>query len=215
MNKKMELLKFLFYEVVIVTTVYSCPEPNGGLKTPSPPEITAQSDYVIVGEVTEILQRDPLHVNEKNVTYGAMVTVHCTYKGGPLTRRITIGGAGLVPGECFSTDLEKTTYVMFLRLVDTLQNLYTQTYTAEPRSRIEQYLGLCNLTMQYPIHGGMVIKGSECPPVVPVGDCNAGNNRSFGMRESEEVIHTNNGAMPLRVPQAVPSVFAFCLLFCI
>lgn len=89
-------MKLVAYLFGVLSVVYGCSEPEGGYVDPTPAENVYRSKHVVVGEVTEIIRPDPMFADMYgNVTYGAMVTVQCTYKGGPLSGRITIGGAGM------------------------------------------------------------------------------------------------------------------------
>lgn len=88
----MEILALL---VAMVTLVSGCSEPEGGYVPPTPEDNVYYSTHVVVGTVLEILSPDPMFGDMYgNSTYGALVKVRCSYKGGALGDTITIGGAG-------------------------------------------------------------------------------------------------------------------------
>lgn len=157
---------------ITFTTVHGCSPPEGGFVEPTPAEIVHYASHVAVGEVTDILNPDPLYSDMFGSTYGAMVTVQCTYKGTPLPGRITIGGAGFIPGHCEAQPLDKgVKYVLFLQEKREAENIYEQSHPAVNKSSLGDYLGVCNLDLQYPEEKGMVLKRKECPPPSQLDSC--------------------------------------------
>ncbi|KAH3893386.1 uncharacterized protein LOC127867636 [Dreissena polymorpha] len=179
MYKVISLLVLMVYTAS--RSVLGCSVPEGGFKSPEPEDIVSYSDIVAVGNVTAISPLDPLYGdNFPNMTYGATVDVFCSYKGGPLPSAIKIGGAGFVPGHCTSKDLVPGQhYVLFLRFVEFLynstgSNVYEQTETAVPKSKLGNFLGVCDLNMQYPVAGGnMAVRQTDidCPQATKLSTC--------------------------------------------
>lgn len=88
------LTKSITFLFATLSLAYGCSVPAGGYKEPTPAENVHFANYVVVGEVTDLIRPDPMFKSIYDSTYGAMVNVHCTYKGVPLPARIQIGGAG-------------------------------------------------------------------------------------------------------------------------
>ncbi|KAL4225959.1 hypothetical protein ACF0H5_013947 [Mactra antiquata] len=174
----MNFITGFMYLVAIATAVKSCSIPDGGFVEPTPSDIVRYSSHVVVGEVTEITG-DPIYQDMYgNSTYGAMVTVHCFYKGGTVPESIQIGGAGFVPGLCFAKPLEKGKhYVIFLSHRYENSDAYEQSETAEPLSKFEDFLTVCGLSRDYPKGNGMMLKEQQfCPDVKPAPDCPSNAN---------------------------------------
>jgi len=56
---------------------------------------------------------------------------------------------GYIPGHCTSKDVElDNEYIMFLTARS--DGIYEQVEVAAPVSRLMEYMGICNLDMQYP-----------------------------------------------------------------
>ncbi|XP_045164373.2 uncharacterized protein LOC123528603 [Mercenaria mercenaria] len=167
------LMEFKVYLFSVLTVAYGCSEPEGGYKEPTPADNVFYSKHVVVGEVTELLQPDPIFEDMYgNSTYGAMVTVRCTYKGGPLPGRIQIGGAGYIPGHCSSKDLEKgKKYVLFLRGKEENGHSYEQSQIAVLEDELKNYLNVCDLHMQYPEEKGMALERPVCPAASKLDTC--------------------------------------------
>lgn len=168
-------MMFLVYLLGLLAVAYGCSIPEGGYKEPTPADNVYYAKHVVVGEVTEILRPDPMFNDMYgNSTYGAMVTVQCTYKGGPLSGRITIGGAGFIPGHCTSMDVEVGKhYVLFLKGKQEGDDFYEQSpgQTAAPKSKLMDYLNVCDLYMEYPQEHGMMINRPVCPPASKLDTC--------------------------------------------
>ncbi|XP_053378023.1 uncharacterized protein LOC123528829 isoform X1 [Mercenaria mercenaria] len=170
-----KLMEFTIYLFGVLAVANGCSEPEGGYKEPTPASNVFFSKHVVVGEVTEIIRPDPLFGDTfDNSTYGASVTVQCTYKGGPLPGSIQIGGAGFIPGHCTSMDLVKgQKYVMFLNAKEENSDSYQQTpeQPAVSKSKLMDYLNVCDLYMQYPEENGIPLKRKVCPQESKLDTC--------------------------------------------
>ncbi|XP_060582532.1 uncharacterized protein LOC132738929 isoform X1 [Ruditapes philippinarum] len=82
--------------------------------------------------------------------------------------------SGFIPGHCTSMDVEVGKhYVLFLKGKQEGDDFYEQSpgQTAAPKSKLMDYLNVCDLFMEYPQEHGMMINRPVCPPASKLDTC--------------------------------------------
>ncbi|XP_060582533.1 uncharacterized protein LOC132738929 isoform X2 [Ruditapes philippinarum] len=82
--------------------------------------------------------------------------------------------SGFIPGHCTSMDVEVGKhYVLFLKGKQEGDDFYEQSpgQTAAPKSKLMDYLNVCDLFMEYPQENGFPLKRKVCPEVSKISPC--------------------------------------------
>ncbi|KAL3851834.1 hypothetical protein ACJMK2_015538 [Sinanodonta woodiana] len=141
------MIRYCALVFVVLGTVRGCSPPVGGYVEPTAAQLVSYADYVVIGRVTKILTPDP--VMTYNTTYGAQVQITCQYKGGTISKDITIIGAGFIPGLCFAKDLKQNVdYILFLSKRE--NGYFEQTSKALNTTDIRRFLQVCDLMLRFP-----------------------------------------------------------------